>query len=642
MLLINAQAATSIETWTQQSPISPYGSNRIAFAHGKFYLAASPMNWPITRPNLTIPEMLHTSVDGVVWTRDPSPPAYGASGIVLLRAFGEDLLVCFRDGAAEWIDANGTRDYVPKFMATYAYDVAWHNGQYFATSPQGTNLLRSLDGRNWEEAPRPLRAYEIESGAGVVVASGSTGKVAVSPDGANWEEIDTGFTNSLLGLHFGGGRFVAGAMDQIFTSTDGRVWSRSVVSGGRFRPFSYGNGRFVAVGTSRLAVSTDGTNWTLSSRGPGDILSSAISFGNGKWVYRTGSSITRISEDGINWTDVGSVGWNIKQFLDWKGRAFAAAGVVLTSVDGTNWNRIPGILNYDFASIAASDERIVAVGGMTKSITSSDGIEWKTSTTSVPPMVGVAYGNGLFVGLPLIGGIEISTDGTNWTEGIFPVHERQSAITFGGGKFVVAGPKGSLRTSPDAENWASIDTGVTNAITSLSFVNGVFIGTGSDGLLLTSQNGVDWIRRDSHTTLKLAGATFGHGIYVVVGESGLVLHSPDSVTWSEPISHSVDPLNAVTIFEDRFVAAGDFGAVLTSAYFGEPRFSGARMSEGQIELSIQGEIGLSQTLETTDRIDSGNWDSALTFAQTNEIQTIARPLDGQEKFYRVVTPLSAK
>src|SRR5438094_6816403 len=114
-------------------------------------------------------------------------------------------------------------------------------------------------------------------------------------------------------------------------------------------------------------------------------------------------------------------------------------------------------------SVAASAQRLVAVGDNGAVYTSTNGANWKRqSFPSQTWLHGVAYGNGTFITVGEDGFIATSTNGLIWTTGrLGTVHLNRVAYT--APLFTVVGDTGVTYTSANnGLSWISEQTGATN------------------------------------------------------------------------------------------------------------------------------------------------------------------------------------
>jgi hypothetical protein len=256
---------------------------------------------------------------------------------------------------------------------------------YVAVGSAG-HRARSLDGRTWTndvwepgaglDDDQLLRGVGYGNGVYVAVGGSAVGRIMVSSDGIQWDEVsdDLGWIGSVA---YGNGWFVAaGGNTRYLRSRNGREWvNKSNVNAGAFRDIVFGGGKFVAVGDSgRRIVTLDGEVWTDDQSG-GPTLRS-VAWGDGVFVA-VGDDARRIrSVDGITWTD------------DQRG-------------------------GFELTDVAWGNGRFVAVDGPFARV-STDGRTW--TQHDAPFVVRLAYGDGQFVGMGERGGFYVSADGTGWTQ----------------------------------------------------------------------------------------------------------------------------------------------------------------------------------------------------------------------------------
>jgi hypothetical protein len=317
--------------------------------------------------------------------------------------------------------------------------INWYNG-----TPEYTNASAS-----WANL-----AY----GNGVFVALEANGScVMYSSDGSNWQygnnpNIPTGFYT----LAFGNGLFIASAYNSgfVFRSTNGINWERNTTA----TDFAYLGGnseRLIANTASDQFYSTDGINWTKAARAgtvilnwasPIVVLGSRIRYYSPTSQYRMA-----ISDDGgLNWTTP------ILQFtpngLLWRGAAGrlgtrdyflffirpngggAFNGIAISTPAAGNWTLSPNPLPYSlsWSDMAFGAEKFVAIASGSNLAAygtrrSSDGaiiwtgitLPFSLSDKGFNEVFGaprIVWGNGRFVIVDPSLKSAYSTDGINWTQ----------------------------------------------------------------------------------------------------------------------------------------------------------------------------------------------------------------------------------
>lgn len=178
----------------------------------------------------------------------------------------------------------------------------------------------------------------------------------------------------------------------------------------------------------------------------------------------------RISDDGINWEDYGSLSGDLFR----------------TSINGMT------------AGYYNSARRFVAIGtgyGTTTTglyvSTSSDFITWTTPTKNsnlsrADDCYGVAYGNNIFIALVSSNQISTSSNGTSWTvpaqfiTGDYDYDAND--ITFFDNKFWITRGSGKVYSSTNGTTWELITTIINpnNSVdwTSITSFNGIYLAVG--------------------------------------------------------------------------------------------------------------------------------------------------------------------
>ncbi|HYF92779.1 MAG TPA: S-layer homology domain-containing protein [Symbiobacteriaceae bacterium] len=213
-----------------------------------------------------------------------------------------------------------------------------HDGTRWVAVGYSGKVATSTDGTSWVvQAPGGLGNiwYDVAYGAGVFVAPEANGaQMWVSADGLTWSTVDLP-GNTLNGLVYGGGRFVAVGLDGAYAvSADGSTWTTGSLntSGVNLWEVAYGNGVYVAAGDAgSIYTSPDGLSWTARTSGTTDGLYGAA-YGNGTFVVSgTGGAIVR-SVDGITWSADASPASVTLQRVAFGGGLFVATGDIGTIV----------------------------------------------------------------------------------------------------------------------------------------------------------------------------------------------------------------------------------------------------------------------------------------------------------------------
>ena len=214
----------------------------------------------------------------------------------------------------------------------------------------GTVIMeRSESGAISRGAAMPFRAYA--QGNGFCIAVNYNGRILSSSDEISWSDINE--VNDSVRLFFRaaaygndtfvvvGGSYV-GAPNAIVTLKRRKVWTFSD-SGTRDTLFgvAFGAGRFVAVGDhGAILTSKDGICWRKRNSGTSDTLFASVAFGDNIFVAvgDTGTIVT--SHDGVKWQAHLSGTCSYLNKVSYDAGAFWATGtggLVLVSTDGIEW-----------------------------------------------------------------------------------------------------------------------------------------------------------------------------------------------------------------------------------------------------------------------------------------------------------------
>jgi hypothetical protein len=267
----------------------------------------------------------------------------------------------------------------------------------------------------------------IPESAGFVAVAAGGNLAAYSANAVEWTSVTLPTAINWYNVAYGGGRFVATALDSAVTaySSGGTKWAQGAdipVLGAR-RALAFGDGKFVTLSAEGSAHSADGKSWTqggASGKAWTGLTYGPGIYGNKKFVAVANSSNTSgHSTDGVSWTT-----FNLPRTGYWYGVANGGGGFVAINYSG--------YIAY-----------------------STNGTAWTEVAALSVSLSKVAYGAGRFVVLPYSGNIAVcSEDGQVWEEITLPVSEIWHCMTFGNGKFVAAGGNsGTVIYSENGINW---------------------------------------------------------------------------------------------------------------------------------------------------------------------------------------------
>lgn len=208
-----------------------------------------------------------TSDDGLSWTAHQ-----GAGSPLGSCAYGNGWFVAF-DGGGPQRSSDGTvwTSNTAPFNQYHLRSIVFAGDRYVASGDSG-RVAVSLDGTQWDQ-DQVLNIGDLRSvcyGNGVVVAAGAAGWVASSSDGGmTWQSQQVGQA-AHGGCAFGRGAFYVGAGGSIYRSVDGAVWqyvnASAAVPKGAFGRYLFGTS-----GNNIFRSEDDAFSWTLVYASPGGL-----------------------------------------------------------------------------------------------------------------------------------------------------------------------------------------------------------------------------------------------------------------------------------------------------------------------------------------------------------------------------------
>jgi hypothetical protein len=239
-------------------------------------------------------------------------------------------------------------------------------------------------------------------------------------------------------------------------------------------------------------------------------------------------------------------------------------GSLRTSPNGINWTGV-GTLSIDVLGLAYGNGIYV---GLAEKIYSSPYLnQWTDRGGAAVNWKDVRYLDGLFVA---VRGINISTsvDGVAWTH--HPILAQYgsaiNSVARGNGIYLAVTDFGVILTSPDGDTWSYRTQLSTGNLLGVCYGAGIFVAVGVDGALVTSPDGKTWTSRGpSSLTSHLFGVTHGNGQFVAVGAEGVILTSPDGTKWTQQVSGTTGGLSRVAYGDGLYIAIGADGVFTSPA-----------------------------------------------------------------------------
>ncbi|WP_186438405.1 stalk domain-containing protein [Cohnella terricola] len=298
---------------------------------------------------------------------------------------------------------------------------------YNPDSPKNCLYYYSKDGQDWSIDFVSTTGYHaIATNGNRTVVVGNNGSIIYTDDGVKWNKssivtvIDNGYTKSMPGLadvEWGAGKFVAVGNGGIYTSKDGRTWTRSlnkfgigqVVWTGKF---------FVAVGSidPDIYVSQDGVSWNEKSIGVKNKYNYSVRnmiSANGK-VYLIVQNFSNrndihfevlSSSDWLKWTQtrLPSSIMDVLKFA-WNGENFIVGDIgekkVYLSKDAVHWSMKQTNIDEKtphYTRMIMNDQNMFVLTGARGLWISKNGTEWEHKPLFGSDFENDEYGPGFFM-----------------------------------------------------------------------------------------------------------------------------------------------------------------------------------------------------------------------------------------------------
>ena len=230
-------------------------------------------------------------------------------------------------------------------------------------------------------------------------------------------------------------------------------------------------------------------------------------------LSNTGVSSITINEAGFGYTSTPTI-----TIVDPTAKFVAIANgstnnsyLLASSAVGAAWTAGSALTTSTMVGIAYGNGLFVTVGGTASASSSTTGITWVSRTL---PTLGsgtysaVTYGNGYFVAISTgSNATAVSTNGTSWIAGgNLPSSTTWTSVAYGNGRFVAVA-QGTLANTPsrtvaysinNGTTWTAANPGMpTSSIwTKVKYAQGLFVALASgDTVCATSQDGINWVQR---------------------------------------------------------------------------------------------------------------------------------------------------
>ncbi|MBN9417650.1 MAG: Ig-like domain-containing protein [Candidatus Eremiobacteraeota bacterium] len=280
-------ASQNSQPWNQVGGIT---STALGYRGDLGFLAAGGISPIYANPQL--------SSDGLNW--DTLAPLNDDLGISDLQGVSYGPLGFFLSGLNRyWVSTDGVNWTArPTTGRNGSFSlVKYLGGLYYQVGSLGDSMLKvSTNGFDYSTRFFLPLGGQLAYGQGRYVFGGAG--VSGSSNGLDWSPVANG---SMLGAAYGGGRFVIVGNNQAAYSTNGITFTFVAVPGADLAQVEYAFGRFVAISGTQIWTSSDGAVWSnVTPAGGTTPFFRGLSVGNGM-VVAYGAGIV-YSRDAITWT----------------------------------------------------------------------------------------------------------------------------------------------------------------------------------------------------------------------------------------------------------------------------------------------------------------------------------------------------
>lgn len=435
------------------------------------------------------------STSGGAWSRVTGVPNTHYNRVRSTAVAGGWLFVAVGDGGVALSSSNGGRSWSSLNPGTTndLLDAAFNDTGTLLVGDQEV-LFRSNGGTTWSRqtsetdtnaAPPWSYLAAVGSGSEFAVA-GRTGRFVEGLLTNAVYRWDNGALSSRAWLWdvttvANGLRVAVGDLATVLTSLDGLVWPREVVTGPVTNTVLLGVG-----GNTNLLVAVGNAGKVLVSRaGETNLVVTNIVGAETVITNRTVNTLGVIWEEisGITTRTLQGVGASADRYV-----LTGDDGVILTSVNGSNWTILPPVTTKFLSGVTAHPGGWVAAGERGALLRAGgDASVW----TVVPPAT------------------------TNWL----------NRVRWVGDRLVAVGQNGTVLTSSDGLEWAPRTSGSSLWLKDVTYVGGAWYAVGDWGLILSSTNLADWTPVTSPTVKSLYAATAWDGQLLAAGIEGVVLRN---------------------------------------------------------------------------------------------------------------------
>jgi len=233
--------------------------------------------------------------------------------------------------------------------------------------------------------------------------------------------------------------------------------------------------------------------------------------------------------------------------------------LILTSLDGIAWGRLPSLTPRGFNAVTSSSSLIIAVGDDGVIYKAQNGNDWYgitevlvNGTLESGNLVNLSNTLGLTVGdkvrfTSTVGSLTVGTD--YYVKTIVSSTQITVSLTSGGAAVTLTSSAPTITTY--LQLYPTLST-----LNDVLYANSIFMAVGDSGTIVTSTDGYIWTSETSGTSENLNGVTYNSfgGNWIAVGKNNTIIVSDDDgVTWTDLNAFTNETI-AYTIQGDEFTA----------------------------------------------------------------------------------------
>jgi photosystem II stability/assembly factor-like uncharacterized protein len=409
----------------------------------------------------------------------------------------------------------------------------------------------------------------------IFIATNTSGILASSDRGVNWQEANIGITNKNSFRSFttiGTDIYTCSYGSGIYKSVDnGVTWvavNNGLSSNNARKIYAHGSNLYVSVDGGIFKSTDNAGNWVYTNNGINALYSNNfISSGSNLFVAVSGRGIYKTTNNGDLWTSAnnGITNSTIKTFV--KSGSFLIAGayysggVHFTNNGGSNWNASYPTMNY-IVQLINNENAIYAAtwgGGIFK--TTDNGQTWAQLNSGLPNLnvFSVAInGSRIFAGTNTSGVFISENNGLSWQEintGL--TNKNINMLTLAGNNLCAATTGGVFISTNNGISWAPAGLTGKNVITLKENNNKLYAGTWGDGVYVSADNGTAWTQlKNGMTNLFIYAITFDNNNNIYASSGANVYSSMDGgVNWN--LKNEGLPFDAYSLeVMDNYLYAG--------------------------------------------------------------------------------------